>query len=208
MAADRNLLFGLLALQNGLIQQAQLVAAFHAWTCDKSRSLSDHLGERGDLDGDDRAAVEALVARHLKRHGDDIEQSLAALRAGKSAHEGLANFDDPDIQATLGHAASDNGCSELDHQRMLSWFYNEMGSMFFYASKTEEALAAFKAARRLKQKIADDYLDVAEYQRDLAISERNIGTMLRVASRLDEACDSPTCRSATRPLIRSAAALG
>jgi hypothetical protein len=43
MAADRNPLFGLIALQNGLIQQAQLVAAFHAWTCDKSRSLADYL---------------------------------------------------------------------------------------------------------------------------------------------------------------------
>ena len=42
MAADRHLLFGLLALQTGLIHQAQLVAAFQAWTCDKSRSLADH----------------------------------------------------------------------------------------------------------------------------------------------------------------------
>ena len=32
IAADRNLLFGLLALQNGLIDQGQLVAAFQAWT--------------------------------------------------------------------------------------------------------------------------------------------------------------------------------
>ena len=36
MAADRHLLFGLLALQTGLIQQSQLIAAFHAWICDKS----------------------------------------------------------------------------------------------------------------------------------------------------------------------------
>jgi hypothetical protein len=49
IAADRDLLFGLLALQNGLIQQGQIVAAFHAWTCNKSRSLADHLLERGDL---------------------------------------------------------------------------------------------------------------------------------------------------------------
>jgi hypothetical protein len=35
-AADRNLFFGLLALQNGLINQGQLVAAFQAWTLDKS----------------------------------------------------------------------------------------------------------------------------------------------------------------------------
>jgi eukaryotic-like serine/threonine-protein kinase len=33
-AADRHLLFGLLALQNGLIDQGQLVAAFQAWTRD------------------------------------------------------------------------------------------------------------------------------------------------------------------------------
>ena len=49
-AADRHLLFGLLALQNGLIDQGQLVAAFQAWTRDKARSLADHLVARGDLD--------------------------------------------------------------------------------------------------------------------------------------------------------------
>ena len=69
IAADRNLLFGLLALQNGLINQGQLVAAFQAWTLDKARALADHLVGRGDLDADDRSAVEALVARHIKKPG-------------------------------------------------------------------------------------------------------------------------------------------
>ena len=53
--ADRNLLFGLLALQNGLIDQVQLVAAFQAWTLDKARTLADHLVGRGDLDADGRS---------------------------------------------------------------------------------------------------------------------------------------------------------
>ncbi len=61
-AADRHLLFGLLALQNGLIDQGALVAAFQAWTREKSKSLADHLEARGDLDGDDRAAIDARVA--------------------------------------------------------------------------------------------------------------------------------------------------
>jgi eukaryotic-like serine/threonine-protein kinase len=39
-AADRHLLFGLLALQNGLINQGALLAAFQAWTLDKARSLA------------------------------------------------------------------------------------------------------------------------------------------------------------------------
>ena len=42
-AADRTLLFGLLALQNGLIDQDQLVDAFRAWTRDKARPMADHL---------------------------------------------------------------------------------------------------------------------------------------------------------------------
>jgi hypothetical protein len=46
-AADRHLLFGLLALRNGLIEQGQLILAFQAWTRDKARSLADHLEARG-----------------------------------------------------------------------------------------------------------------------------------------------------------------
>ena len=48
-AADRNLLFGLLALQNGLIDRGVLVDAFPGWTLHKSRSLADQLVARGDL---------------------------------------------------------------------------------------------------------------------------------------------------------------
>ena len=53
-AADRQLLFGLLALQTGMIDQGELVAAFQAWTRDKATALADHLVNRGNLDADDR----------------------------------------------------------------------------------------------------------------------------------------------------------
>ena len=75
-AADRHLLFGLLALQNGLINQGQLLAAFQAWTLDKSKSLADHLEAGGELAGARRAALEVLADAHLERHGDDVEKSL------------------------------------------------------------------------------------------------------------------------------------
>ena len=61
-ATDRHLLFGLIALQVGPIDQAQLVAAFQAWARDKSRSLADHLADRGGPDSEGRAAVETMVA--------------------------------------------------------------------------------------------------------------------------------------------------
>src|SRR5436305_7962965 len=102
IAADRGLLFGLLALQTGLIKQAQLVAAFHAWTCDKSQSLADHLTALGHINAAQRAAVEVLANLHLETHGGDVEKSLAAVPAGKSIRDGLPDLGDPDIDATLG----------------------------------------------------------------------------------------------------------
>jgi eukaryotic-like serine/threonine-protein kinase len=114
--ANRNLLFGLLALQNGLVNQAQLVAAFQAWTLDMARPLAEQLVGRGDLHADDRSAVEALVARHLLRFGD-VEKSLAAVPVGKSTRDSLSRLAGPKIEATLSqigsaHGSTDNGDSE------------------------------------------------------------------------------------------------
>src|SRR3954449_615490 len=127
-AADRDLLFGLLALQNGLINQGQLVAAFQAWTLDKARALADHLVGRGDLDADDRSAVEALVARHLKKHGGDVERSLAAIPAGRSTRESLARIGDPDVGGTLAHLGSASTQHTEDADRTASYAVGEATS--------------------------------------------------------------------------------
>ena len=118
---SRDLLFGLLALQNGLIDQGQLVAAFQAWTRDKARPMADHLVSRGDLDDDDRVAVEALVARHLKKHGGDPERSLAAFDAGRSTRESLARVGDADIEASLGHLGPASTQAGEDADRTASY---------------------------------------------------------------------------------------
>jgi eukaryotic-like serine/threonine-protein kinase len=120
-AADRHLLFGLLALQNGLINQGQLVAAFQAWTLDKAKSLADQLVARGDLDAEQRSGVDAMVALHVKKHGD-FEKSLAAVQAGKSTRESLARLGDADIFSTLGHLSSGrNSTEEGDFDRTTSY---------------------------------------------------------------------------------------
>jgi hypothetical protein len=102
IAASRDLLFGLLALQNGLINQVQLVAAFQAWTLDKARALADHLIALGHLNGAQKAVVEAMANLHVAKHGD-VERSLAAIPAGRSTHESLARLGDLDIEGTLAH---------------------------------------------------------------------------------------------------------
>ena len=45
--SDPDLLFGILARQNGLINEGQLASAIRAWTLDRSRPLADHLMSRG-----------------------------------------------------------------------------------------------------------------------------------------------------------------
>ena len=119
-AADRNLLFGLFALQNGLIDQVQLVAGFQAWTRDKRRDLADHLLARGDLDDDHRGVVEALVALHIQKHGG-TERSLAAIAAGRSTRESLARLGDADVEATLSRVGTATVEPDTDDDRTASY---------------------------------------------------------------------------------------
>jgi eukaryotic-like serine/threonine-protein kinase len=123
VAADRHLLVGLIALQHGIINQGQLLAAFQAWTLDRAKSLADHLATRGDLEREDRAAVEALAARHLKRHGGDVQQSLAALNAHRSTRECLVRLADADIEASLAHVGETAilTSDEVDASRTVSY---------------------------------------------------------------------------------------
>jgi hypothetical protein len=100
---SRDLLFGLLALQIGLIDQDQLVASFRAWSRDKKRSMADQFVARGDLDPEQRGLLEGLVAQHLKKHGGDAGKSLAAIPVSRCTCESLAHVGDADVNASLVH---------------------------------------------------------------------------------------------------------
>ncbi len=101
--AERNLLFGLMALQTGLIDQRQLVAAFGAWARARAVPLAAHLAARGDLDAEQRAGVEALVALHVKKHDGSTVRSLAALEVRASTRDSLKRAGGQDVEATLSH---------------------------------------------------------------------------------------------------------
>jgi serine/threonine-protein kinase len=119
IAADSNLLFGLIALQNGLIDQAGLFDAFQAWARDKTRPLADYLVALGHLDAARRPAVEAIAAIHLEAHGGRPEKSLAALPAGPSTRESLAALADPEIDGSIAHLA--HRSTEADADRTASY---------------------------------------------------------------------------------------
>lgn len=79
MSASRELLFGLLALQNNFIDRAALVRAFDAWALDKAKSLADYLVEQRSLTGEERQLLNALVGKFFERHDGDADRSLAVV---------------------------------------------------------------------------------------------------------------------------------
>ena len=99
--AELNLLFGALALQNNFIGRDDFVAAFAAWTGDKSRPLAQILVDRGALDATRRSLLNALVAEHLKQHDDNPAASLGAVSLVGPVREDLERLGDADRQASV-----------------------------------------------------------------------------------------------------------
>ncbi|HEX6983914.1 MAG TPA: hypothetical protein VF170_00995, partial [Planctomycetaceae bacterium] len=101
-SADRNLLFGVLALQADLVTRDQLVAGITAWANEKATPLGELLVRQGALSAEGRALLEPLVAHHLARHGGDPQRSLAAVSSvSPSARAALAGVADRDVQASV-----------------------------------------------------------------------------------------------------------
>jgi HEAT repeat protein len=78
ITVDHELLFGLLALQNGLIDPVQLVAAFQAWTRDKARPLAEHLVGLGSLGAEAAPAVPMLITSARDMRADIRENAVHA----------------------------------------------------------------------------------------------------------------------------------
>jgi serine/threonine protein kinase len=78
------------------------------------------LVSRGDLDADDSSALEVTVVRHLKKHGNDIEKSLAAVPAGRSTHAGLASLGDAGLEPGVTRIGSATIREDDDPYRTVS----------------------------------------------------------------------------------------
>jgi serine/threonine-protein kinase len=97
--ADRNLLFGVLALQTALIDNAQFAEVCSAWTTRKQTPLGDLLRERGWITAEEHQEIVRLAQRHLQRHGT-AQASLAQL-TGDYLRQSLGSVADADLQKSL-----------------------------------------------------------------------------------------------------------
>ena len=94
--ADRNLLFGVLALQLNFVTRDALVAAMHAWVLDKTKPLGQILLDQGRLTAGQFQALEALLGEHLQAHGSPLE-SLRSLAPGSEVRSAIESIDDPEL---------------------------------------------------------------------------------------------------------------
>jgi len=106
--ADRNLLFGILAVQMNFISKDALINAMHAWVLDKQKSLGQILLDQKALPADTHLLLDALVQKHLEAHGGDAEKSLAGVSSVGSIRNQLRQIADSDVQASLACVSSNH----------------------------------------------------------------------------------------------------
>jgi serine/threonine-protein kinase len=128
MDADRNLLFGVLALQGDLIDDRQFAEGCTAWAGRKDRPLSEFLLERGWIVEDDRRLIEQLLERKLKKHSGDAHLSLVSAAAtdaevGRAVDGIRQTLRDDEIQHSLADIPQPDtvtGTTTIDYLHSLS----------------------------------------------------------------------------------------
>jgi PAS domain S-box-containing protein len=115
MDTDRNLLFGVLTLQADLIDASQFIEACLLWTTRKHECLADLLVERGWIEPADKAHIEYLLERKLKKHGGNLQATLGAIP--DDIKRSLAALEDDDIQRSLagGPLPEESQLVTIDH---------------------------------------------------------------------------------------------
>lgn len=121
MDIDRNLLFGLVALQADLVAPTQLVDAVAAWANRRERPLADILQDRGWITSRDRATVDYLMDRRLKKYGGNVRSSLAAAADPNIREALLGAIRDRDVLRSIAdlppHHAPTSGISSAPRGR-------------------------------------------------------------------------------------------
>jgi serine/threonine-protein kinase len=106
---DRNLLFGVLALQADFLDAARFAEACSAWAGRKSTPLADLLVEHGWLTAEQRGLVDLLLRQKLNKHGGDAHASLQGALATPDVRSVLESVADDDLQQSLAGLPTPTG---------------------------------------------------------------------------------------------------
>ena len=100
MNTDRNLLFGVLALELELITYTQFVEACEDWAKQHDASLGEMLVEKKWVSKEELAEVERLLERMLRRHKGDTRLALAET-CNADIREAIRDIGDPLTRKTI-----------------------------------------------------------------------------------------------------------
>ena len=100
-SADRNLLYGMLALQMNFVRRDALLAAMQAWVFDKAKPLGQILADQGQLTTERRQVLDRMLDEHLRAYDDDAHKSLAGVAVPAAVRNDLCALADADVQASL-----------------------------------------------------------------------------------------------------------
>jgi len=100
-SVDRNLLFGVLAVQLDFVSRDDLFAAASQWVHDKLQPLSEVFIEQRMISPEESKLIDGIVKKHLQRNGGDLRVSLHSIEAFEAIRSTLSDFDDAELRATL-----------------------------------------------------------------------------------------------------------
>ncbi|MBI4557150.1 MAG: protein kinase [Candidatus Hydrogenedentes bacterium] len=87
MDNDRNLLFGVLAVQLRKVTQTQVMDIAAAWAMDPSRDLPGRLVEAGLLSKEDRELLGGFVQQAIDAHGGDSAAAMESFGGDEQVHQ-------------------------------------------------------------------------------------------------------------------------
>jgi formylglycine-generating enzyme required for sulfatase activity len=97
---DRDLLFGMLALQWDFLSKEDLLKALRVWVQQDGRPLTEIIREQGSLGPADQTFLHELVQKYLRQHGD-TELDGQAAPSKEPAPKGTVTTADPDWNADV-----------------------------------------------------------------------------------------------------------
>jgi len=100
MSSDQNLLFGVLALQAGLLDAQQFASGCSLWCANKEQSLAQIFIDQGWLTAEERDHIAYLLERNLRKHQGDPHATLASAADAKVVRL-LETLEDPVIEHSL-----------------------------------------------------------------------------------------------------------
>jgi serine/threonine protein kinase/tetratricopeptide (TPR) repeat protein len=99
-AVDRNLLYGVLAVQLGFISRDQLIAATTRWVLDKEQPLAEVFIRQGMISRTESQVIDGVVDKQLQNNSDP-RVKLHELEAFDELRDTLKNLGDTEIRSAV-----------------------------------------------------------------------------------------------------------